>query len=128
MAEGRFQSDLLYELAVFTIHIPPLRQHRDDIPLLVDHIIKYFAGIRQTLGDEVAASSPKRPCSWPATIGPAMSTSCSAFSSRHMIEGKGAVVATESLARAVGQQSRHCRSRRRGRFPRMVRIPRKRDG
>ncbi len=103
VAEGRFQSDLLYELAVFTIHIPPLRQRRDDIPLLVDHIIKNFAGIRQTLGDEVARISDEAlrllaAYDWPGNV-----DELQCVLKRALIEGKGAVVATESLARTVGQ-------------------------
>ncbi len=55
MREGSFREDLYYRLAVFPIHVPPLRARREDIPLLAEHFRKKHA---ERLGVSVAAIAP----------------------------------------------------------------------
>jgi len=54
--EGRFREDLFYRLNVFPIHLPPLRERKEDIPMLVTHFIKKY---NIAIGKNVVGIHPK---------------------------------------------------------------------
>ena len=69
-AEGRFRPDLYYRLSVFTIHLPPLRERGEDLPILVQHYLRRCA---RDLGRDVREIAPEamerlRSYSWPGNI------------------------------------------------------------
>ena len=70
MAEGRFRSDLYYRLNIFPIHLPPLRERKEDIPLLAAHFIHHYskkAGRRiEALGSHVLQNLMNY--QWPGNI------------------------------------------------------------
>jgi two-component system, NtrC family, response regulator AtoC len=70
VSEGRFQEDLYYRLSVIPIHIPPLRERRDDIPLLVEHFLAKHAARagKRTLGLAVGVSEALASYDWPGNV------------------------------------------------------------
>src|SRR5947199_4682144 len=68
--DGKFRPDLYYRLGVFTIHLPPLRDRGDDLPLLVRHYLRRYS---RELGREVREVAPEalgrlRAYPWPGNI------------------------------------------------------------
>src|SRR5438034_465500 len=53
--QGKFRPDLYYRLSVFTIHLPPLRERGDDLPMLIYHYLRCFS---RELGREVREVAP----------------------------------------------------------------------
>ncbi|HMM22167.1 MAG TPA: sigma 54-interacting transcriptional regulator [Selenomonadales bacterium] len=54
LKNGSFRQDLFYRLNVFSLNIPPLRERRDDIPILIDFYLKRYSVINNKLIDRIA--------------------------------------------------------------------------
>ena len=67
---GKFREDLFYRIAAFPITIPPLRERREDIPLLADHFLKKYADRQEKTvgGVSVAASRLLLQYDWPGNV------------------------------------------------------------
>ncbi len=67
---GRFREDLYFRLAVIPLHVPALRERRDDIPALVDHFLKRFADEAGRRPKTVDPTAMKRLAdyTWPGNV------------------------------------------------------------
>lgn len=70
VAEGLFREDLFYRINVVTVHIPPLRERRDEIAPLIRHFLYKYAGIygREQTTFSPEAMSALLAYSWPGNI------------------------------------------------------------
>ena len=67
---GEFREDLYYRLNVIPVHVPPLRQRREDIPPLISHFLKKFSAEQQVPVKRVSHQATKQLLSfdWPGNV------------------------------------------------------------
>src|ERR1700675_1786037 len=102
VARGELRNDLYYRLNVFNIHMPPLREHKDDIPALVESLLKDMSAKH---GRKVAVVSEAvlnlfQNYSWPGNVRELRNAL-----ERAVIVCEGAVVETKHLTPGFGQSS-----------------------
>jgi two-component system nitrogen regulation response regulator NtrX len=70
IAESRFREDLYYRLNVVPVHIPPLRERRDDIASLCDHFVRRYAADRRVPPPEISgeAMAAFQAHDWPGNV------------------------------------------------------------
>jgi two-component system, NtrC family, response regulator PilR len=70
VAEGRFREDLYYRINVIQVHLPPLRERREDVPLLAEHFLAKYAKAagRSVLGISNDAQELLSAYAWPGNV------------------------------------------------------------
>jgi two-component system, NtrC family, response regulator AtoC len=100
-ATGSFRGDLLYRLNVIQLHLPPLRQRREDIPLLVAHFLRKHAR-----GPAVAPDHKTMEClsaySWPGNV-----RELENVIERAITLNQGGVITIEDLPARIRLQQSH---------------------
>jgi len=90
---GRFREDLYYRLNVVNILVPPLRERREDIPILAEHFLARFqasAGVRKALSPDALQSLVEYP--WPGNV-----RELSNIIERLVILTPGGIIGSEAL-------------------------------
>jgi two-component system NtrC family response regulator len=98
--DAQFREDLFYRLSVVTINLPPLRERKDDIPLLVEHFLKQHCGRYQipmvSVSDEALEALAQH--NWPGNV-----RELGNVIEHLVVLGKGDVIKTEHLPSEIRQ-------------------------
>ena len=68
VADGRFRQDLYYRISAFPIHLPPLRERADDIPMLVDSFLQRGGPAKQRISVDAQAMARLKAHDWPGNL------------------------------------------------------------
>ena len=100
VADGRFRDDLYYRLNVVPIHVPPLREHIEDIPQLVDFYVRWIVDKEQLPQRKFSAAAldVMREHHWPGNVRELQN-----LVQRLLILNRGAEVTAEEVEVAVGR-------------------------
>jgi len=103
VAAGEFRSDLLYRLKVYTIDLPPLRNRKDDLSLLVSHFLKV---LNRDFHKRVTSIAPEalrvlQAHSWPGNVRELQSAIKHAY-----VQSSGEVITLECLPPYLREESR----------------------
>jgi NtrC-family two-component system response regulator AlgB len=95
---GRFRSDLFYRLAVVSIRLPPLRERREDLPALVDHLLALLAARHARPLPRIAPDARQALAAhaWPGNV-----RELANALERALVLSRGEEIAAESLPDAV---------------------------
>jgi two-component system nitrogen regulation response regulator NtrX len=102
IAAGRFREDLYYRLNVVPIHVPPLRERREDIPLLIAHFVGQLTGpagvAPRAITDDAVARLER--LDWPGNVRELRNTL-----ERLLILSSGPRITADDVDRLVGRRA-----------------------
>jgi two-component system response regulator AtoC len=98
---NRFREDLYHRLAVITIHVPPLRERKDDIPLLVEHFLQKHRFSDASAPARMSEEALQRllQYDWPGNVRELEHTV-----ERAVVLARGGVITAENLAMEVDRE------------------------
>ncbi len=105
--EGKFRPDLFYRLNVFRIDLPPLRDRREDIPLLVEHFVRKFS---LSMNKRVECVAPRamdllQQYAWPGNV-----RELENAVERAMVVAQGEIRPSDLTIRAAAEEQQEARS------------------
>ncbi len=102
VSAGRFREDLYYRLNVVPIQVPPLREHSDDVPLLINYYLDYMTRVDHLPARHFSDISLRvlRQYSWPGNV-----RELKNLVQRLLILNRGEEVSVEEVQSALGKRS-----------------------